>query len=90
MSIYSLEKVLWDLHADPAKVERFHSDPAAFLEGYSLAEDERELVLSQNVRVMADRGVSQMLLFISWQAVNGGDSSIPEYMRRMNTPVGQN
>ncbi|WP_069865728.1 hypothetical protein [Pseudomonas citronellolis] len=90
MSIYSLEKVLWDLHADPQKVEKFHNDPMSFLADYSLAEDERELVLSQNVRVMADRGVSQMLLFISWQAVNGGAPSIPEYMRRMNTPADQN
>lgn len=90
MSIYSVEKVLWELQADKAKVEKFHSDPVSFLEKYSLAEDERELILAQNVRVMADRGVSQMLLFNTWQAMNGGAASVPEYMQRMNTPAGQN
>jgi hypothetical protein len=39
-----------------------------------------------DVRAMADQGVSQMLLFITWQALNG-PQLMPEYMRRLNTPL---
>ncbi|MGQ7908811.1 hypothetical protein [Burkholderia sp. BC1] len=85
MSIYTMERVLWDLHTDPAKVKRFHSDAGEFLSAYLLAEEERALLESLDVRAIADKGVSQMLLFCSWQAIQGGPPSIPEYMRRMNT-----
>lgn len=87
MSIYTLERVLWDLHAHPEKVQQFHSDVERFLAGYPLTGGERALLETLNVRAMADLGVSQMLLFCSWQAVQGGPPSVPEYMRRMNTPV---
>lgn len=87
MSANTIERVLWDLHAHPDKVKQFHENTAEFLKIYPLAEEEQELLKSQNVRAMADNGVSEMLLFCAWQAINGGFPSIPEYMRRMNTPA---
>ncbi|MBV2205678.1 MAG: hypothetical protein KUL87_09675 [Pseudomonas sp.] len=87
MSIYTMEKVLWDLHSDPEKIKHYKRDPEGFLGAYPLASDERSLLTEQHVREMADRGVSQMLLFVAWQDVNGGEASIPEYMKRMNTPA---
>lgn len=87
MSIHTLEKVLWDLHADPEKLNFYKRNPEEFLDAYPLNDEERGLLIEQHVRKMADRGVSQMLLFVNWQAVNGGEASIPEYMKRMNTPA---
>ncbi|WP_038712657.1 hypothetical protein [Burkholderia sp. lig30] len=85
MSIYTMERVLWDLHADPVKVARFHSNASEFLSAYPLSGEERVLLESMDVRTIADMGVSQMLLFCSWQAIHGGPPSVPEYMSRMNT-----
>ncbi|MGB0216409.1 MAG: hypothetical protein ACPF9E_13255 [Alteromonas oceani] len=87
MSNNTIERALWDLHAHPDMVKSFHDDAASFLSNYPLSEEEQQLIASLNVRVMADQGVSQMLLFNSWQAIQGGAASIPEYMRRMNTPA---
>lgn len=87
MSINTIERVLWDLHASPEKVGKFHADATDFLSAYPLSPDEVALMRALNVRAMADQGVSQMLLFCSWQAINGGAPSVPEYMRRMNSPA---
>lgn len=87
MSVYTLERVLWDLSAHPSKVREFKSNADGFLTTYPLSAPERSLLETLDVRTMADLGVSQMLLFCSWQAIQGGAASIPEYMRRMNTPA---
>jgi hypothetical protein len=87
MSAYTLELVLYDLHAHPEKVNQFHTDVEEYLNDYHLNPRERALIETFDVRTMADMGVSQMLLFCSWQAVQGGPASVPEYMRRMNTPA---
>lgn len=87
MSIYTLERALWDLSAHPDKVRNFHSNTGEFLSVYPLDNREKGLLQALDVRTMADMGVSQMLLFCSWQAIQGGAASIPEYMRRMNTPA---
>lgn len=89
MSTNTIERVLYDLHAIPGDARSFLQDPDAYLAKYPLDAEERSLIRNQDVLGMADRGVSQMLMFVTWQAVNGGPSSIPEYMRRMNTPAGQ-
>ena len=85
MSIHTIEKVLWDLMAMPQKKEAFLAAPETVLDGYPLADDERDLLRDLDVRTMADRGCSEMLTMISWMAVNGQET-MPEYMRRMNTP----
>ena len=83
MSIYTLERVLWDLHAQPEVAGNFRRDAEAVLNAYPLTDDERAMMQSLDVRAMADRGVSQMLLFISWLALNGPAGGA-EYMQRMN------
>ncbi|WP_295684853.1 hypothetical protein [uncultured Nevskia sp.] len=85
MSTHAMESALWDMHHDPARVERFHSDPDLLLKDYPLTPQELQLVKSLDVRAMADLGADQMLLFTSWIALSGFDQ-VGEYMRRMNTP----
>lgn len=56
------------------------------LGAYPLNATERGWVEALDVRAIADAGASQMLLFVAWLAVKGGDH-IPEYMKRMNGPA---
>ncbi|WP_052261138.1 MULTISPECIES: hypothetical protein [unclassified Pseudomonas] len=88
MSIYTLERVLWDMHTSSSVTQKFHADVDGLLAVYPLSNEEKVMIKSLDVRSMADMGVSQMLLFCSWQAIHGGGASISEYMRRMNTPSG--
>ena len=87
MSIHTVEKVLWELMAMPTKKEAFLNSPDDFLSTYPLAETEAQWLKEWDVRSMTDQGCSPMLTMISWMAVRGQDE-MPEYMRRMNTPVG--
>lgn len=78
MSINTLEKVLWDITVNPS----IATDKDA-LQAYRLTEDERELIEKMDVREMADRGASQMLVWMAWVATHGFPMA-PEYLRRMN------
>lgn len=81
MSANTLEKVLWDITVNPALA----ADGAA-LAATRLTPEERGLVERMDVREIADRGVSQMLIWMAWVATRGFEGA-PEYMRRMNTPT---
>ena len=87
MSLFSLERALWDLSGNPENIQRYLQDPDEFLSGYALDDTERDLVKNKDVRAMADLGSSQMLLMLYWLAVSGGFESLPEYLGRMNTPA---
>lgn len=82
LSTNTLEKVLWDITVDPA-LEKDESR----LGRYPLTPDEKGLLARMDVRSIADRGVSQMLIWMAWVATRGFEQA-PEYMRRMNTPAG--
>jgi len=78
MSTNTLEKVLWDITVNPG----IASDTNA-LQAYLLTKDERALIEKMDVREMADRGASQMLVWMAWVATQGFPMA-PEYLRRMN------
>lgn len=82
MSINTIERILWDIHHDPQLADRFREVPDAVLDGYGFAALERKLVKELDVREIADRGASEMLLFNAWLAING-PGSIPEYLEKM-------
>lgn len=88
MTIHTMERVLWDLHNTPTLAAKFRENSDAVLNSYALATSERSMVKNLDVRAMADQGVSQMLLFVTWVAL-GGPQTVPEYMRRLNTPPAQ-
>lgn len=87
MSMYSMERALWDIAGSRDSVGQFLQDPDSLLSAYQLSDDEQTLIKSKNVRAMADQEVSSMLLMLFWMAVSGGDESLPEYLQRMNTPA---
>ena len=85
MSMYTLEKVLWDFAADPERIQKFRKDPDAYLASYSFLErDEVEIVKNMQVKEMASRGVSTLLTMMVWMEMEGPEG-MPEYMMRMNS-----
>jgi len=85
MSMFSIERALWELTTSPENTKRFLVDPDGLLASYQLDAEEIELIKALDVRAMADRKVSEMLLMLTWFALRGQDT-MPEYLQRMNTP----
>lgn len=86
MSSHALEQALWELGRDPALAQSFREQPETFIARYRLADDERASLLAMDVKTMAAREVSTLLLMMAWIAVQG-PGSIPQYMQRMNAPA---
>jgi hypothetical protein len=86
MSIYTIERVLFDLTSNPQAPARFREDAATFLAAYPLAQDEASIIRTLDVRAMHDRGVDAMLAMRAFNAIEGR-ARMPEYMLRINTPA---
>ena len=85
MSYYTMEKVLWEFAGNPQRVQKFKSDPGAYLANYVFLEkDEVEIVKNMDVKEMAGRGVSTLLTMMVWMEMEGPEG-MPEYMMRMNS-----
>ena len=87
MSMYSIERALWEIAGSQNLIGQFLEDPDSLLTSYQLSDKERVLIKTKDVRAMADEKVSEMLLMLFWMAVSGGDQSLPDYLQRMNTPT---
>ena len=86
MSVYTIERVLFDLTSDPQAPARLREDPQGFLAAYPLEDEEAHIIRVLDVRAMHDRGVDAMLSMRAFNAVEGR-ARMPEYMRRINTPA---
>lgn len=85
MSAYTIERVLWEFAGNPVRVQKFKSDPDAYLSGYTFLEkDEADIVKNMDVKAMAGRGVSTLLTLMVWQEMEGPEA-MPQYMMRMNS-----
>jgi hypothetical protein len=62
MSLYQLQKLIYHVNRDPAVRERYRSDPATFVKGYELTEQEQTAVLNLDVRTLYTLGVHSLLL----------------------------
>jgi Aromatic-ring-opening dioxygenase LigAB, LigA subunit len=62
MSLYQLQKLIYNVNRDPAARERYRSDPATFVIGYDLTDEERAAVLKLNIRRLYTLGVHSLLL----------------------------
>lgn len=85
MSTHTVEKVLWELGSDPDKAAEFRQACEKFLALYRLADEERQMLQEFDLRGMAERGVSTLLLMSAWMAVHG-PATMKEYIARMNQP----
>ncbi|MCU1458392.1 MAG: extradiol ring-cleavage dioxygenase [Actinomycetia bacterium] len=90
MSIYALEKALFDLNVDRPSKQRFRDDPVDFCSRYQLSDDERARVVAFDVRGLVDLGVNPMLTMGYWLELEGS-RSLGGYIKRMRAapePVG--
>jgi hypothetical protein len=75
MSLYQLQKVLYDLNRDPGVQRSYRADPEALLAQYELSSDERAALASGDVGLIYVLGANGQLLMhfaaflgLSWPA----------------------
>jgi hypothetical protein len=83
MSVHAVELALWTIVADHQNVDRFQADPAAFLAGFRLDDEERAIVTSLDVRALIDRNINSMLVMNAYCSFHGFES-IPQYLQILN------
>lgn len=68
MSLYQLQKLLYDLNRDPRVKQRFDQDLEGLIEGYDLDAEEREAVRAHDIGKLYVLGVNgQLLMHLSSQ-----------------------
>lgn len=83
MSLYTVERTLWEICNVPGTADRFRDDPAAVLDGRSLDAGERQMIEALDVRALAAYDVNQMLVMMTWNILVGAEK-IPEYLAQLN------
>jgi hypothetical protein len=75
MSLYQLQKFIYHVNRDAAQRERYRQDPAGFVKGYDLTEQEAAAALNVDVRTLYSLGVHSLLLrpFTLLQKVSSED-----------------
>jgi hypothetical protein len=90
MSLYTLQKLLYQLNRDPEARARFKSDPAAFAEPFELTPEEMQAVLDPDIGLLYVLGVNGQIL-MHYAAMRGLEwSAYIEAMRegvRRHGPV---
>jgi len=62
MSLYCVQKLLYELNRDPHIRERYESDFEDLLTGYSLTEEEREAIAKPDIGLLYIMGVNGQIL----------------------------
>lgn len=80
MSKYGMDKALWHIHRDLMAYEAYKSDAAAFASAYDLTPDEREALISGDIRALFACGAHPFLVY-SYAIRMEGSWSFP-FMQR--------
>ena len=62
MSLYQLQKLIYQVNRDAAQRERYRQDRIAFINNYELSAEEAEAALNVDVRKLYQLGVHSLLL----------------------------
>jgi hypothetical protein len=62
MSLYQLQKLIYHVNRDETQRERYRQNPAQFIKGYDLTEQEAAAALNVDVRALYALGVHSLLL----------------------------
>jgi Aromatic-ring-opening dioxygenase LigAB, LigA subunit len=62
MSLYQLQKLIYHVNRDATQRERYRQDPASFIKGYDLTQEEASAALNVDVRGLYVLGVHSLLL----------------------------
>ncbi|MBN9427637.1 MAG: hypothetical protein J0H09_14125 [Burkholderiales bacterium] len=82
MSIYTVERVMYEIAGNPEVAKAYASEPAAFLARYPLEPDEVGLIRALDFRELTRRGLNHMLAMRAFSALHGRDR-VPEYLRAL-------
>lgn len=74
MSRYAVNKVLWEVARDDALAASYIADPAAYLAGRSLSEEEHRHLMEHDYGEMFAAGAHPFLLFTFRIKLSGGFS----------------
>lgn len=83
MSVFGVEKALYDLSMSGKTRKAYMADPAAFLAGYNIAEDEARDIQGFQVANLLALGINPMLVMGFWLQLEPGHS-IKQYLRAIN------
>jgi len=87
MSINAIEQALWKACENPVELQRLREDANSYLKDFRMDEEERALVASWEVGLLAARGVNPLLILNTFTAVKGM-SGMMDYLTKINTPIG--
>jgi hypothetical protein len=62
VSLHSVERLLYDLNRDPAKVAAFQAEPDAVLSEYELTQNEADWLVNRDILALYRHGVHPLLL----------------------------
>jgi Aromatic-ring-opening dioxygenase LigAB, LigA subunit len=62
MSLYQLQKLIYEVNRNPERREKYRQDSAAFAAGYELTAEEREAITRMDIRRLYRLGVHPLLL----------------------------
>ena len=62
MSLYQLQKLIYHVNRDPSQREHYRQNPALFVKGYELTEEEESAPVNVDVRKLYILGVHSLLL----------------------------
>lgn len=62
MSLYALQKAIYEMNRSPQVLQRYRDDPAAFSNEYSLSEEEQGALTKPDIGLLYVLGVNGQLL----------------------------
>jgi hypothetical protein len=62
VSLYQLQKLMYEVNRSPERREAYRDDPAAFLARFDLTDEEKEALARLDIRALYQRGVHPLLL----------------------------
>ncbi|MGB7182307.1 MAG: aromatic ring-opening dioxygenase subunit LigA [Burkholderiaceae bacterium] len=86
MSLYAVQKLLYQLNRDPRIREQFQQAPQQLLENYSLTAEERAAIEAPDIGLLYVLGVNGQLL-MHYAALSG--YAWPEYIQSMRDGIEQ-
>src|SRR5213080_5019885 len=86
MSLYQLQKFLYDLNRDPGVQRRYRADPETLLAQYELTDEERAALRAGDIGLIYVLGANGQLL-MHFAAFLG--MSWPDYIRAMREGIAQ-
>lgn len=84
MSLYAMQKLIFELNRDPAVQQRYRADKGALLGGYDLDIEERDAIAREDIGLIYVMGVNGQLL-MHFAAFAGLDW--PSYIQAMRDGV---